>query len=83
MNDVINIGGEVVVTILELAELIIEETNSSSKIIYLEPLEEGDMRRRRPDNSKMKEILNRELIPIHEGIQEIVDYLRKEKHVRN
>ena len=38
MNDVINIGGEVVVTILELAELIIEETNSSSKIIYLPAL---------------------------------------------
>ncbi len=69
MNDVINIGGEVVVTILELAELIIEETNSSSKIIYLEPLAEGDMTRRQPDNSKMRKILERPLLTIREGVK--------------
>jgi len=72
MNDVINIGGEVVVTILELAELIIEETNSSSKIIYLEPLEEGDMTRRQPDNSKMRKILDRPLLTIREGVKMMI-----------
>ena len=72
MNDVINIGGEVVVTILELAELIIEETNSSSKIIYLEPLEEGDMTRRQPDNSKMRKILGRPLLTIREGVKMMI-----------
>ena len=72
MNDVINIGGEVVLTILELAELIIEETNSSSKIIYLEPLEEGDMTRRQPDNSKMRKILGRPLLTIREGVKMMI-----------
>ena len=72
MNDVINIGGEVVVTILELAKLIIEETNSSSKIIYLEPLEEGDMTRRQPDNSKMRKILGRPLLTIREGVKMMI-----------
>ena len=72
MNDVINIGGEVVVTILELAELIIEETNSSSKIIYLEPLAEGDMTRRQPDNSKMRKILGRPLLTIREGVKMMI-----------
>jgi nucleoside-diphosphate-sugar epimerase len=72
MNDVINIGGEVVVTILELAELIIEETNSSSKIIYLEPLEEGDMTRRQPDNTKMRKILGRPLLTIREGVKMMI-----------
>ena len=72
MNDVINIGGEVVVTILELAELIIEETNSSSKIIYLEPLAEGDMTRRQPDNSKMRKILERPLLTIREGVKMMI-----------
>jgi nucleoside-diphosphate-sugar epimerase len=72
MNDVINIGGEVVVTILELAKLIIEETNSSSKIIYLDPLEEGDMTRRQPDNSKMRKILGRPLLTIREGVKMMI-----------
>ena len=72
MNDVINIGGEVVVTILELAELIIEETNSSSKIIYLPAAGEGDMTRRQPDNSKMRKILGRPLLTIREGVKMMI-----------
>ena len=83
INEVINIGSDDEITIKDMAKMIIQICNSSSELQHLPPLEEGDMRRRRPDNSKMKGILNRELIPIHEGIQEIVDYLRKEKHVRN
>jgi UDP-glucuronate decarboxylase len=83
INDVINIGSDDEITIKDLAEMIIQICDSSSEIIHLPALEEGDMRRRRPDNSKMKSILNRELIPIHEGIQEIVDSLRTEEHVRN
>ena len=68
INDVINIGGAQEMTILELANLIIKKTNSSSKIIHLPALKEGDMRRRMPDNSKMKTILGKELITIEEGI---------------
>ena len=55
-------------TILDLANLIIKKTNSTSKIIHLPALTEGDMRRRMPDNSKMKAILGKELISIEEGI---------------
>lgn len=83
VNDVINIGSDDEITIKDLAEIVIQICGSSSEIKHLPPLEEGDMRRRRPDNSKMKAILNRELIPIHEGIQEIVDSLRNKEHVRN
>jgi UDP-glucuronate decarboxylase len=68
MNDVINIGGADEMTILELAQLIIRITNSKSEIVFLPPLPEGDMTRRMPDNSKMKNILNRPLISIEEGI---------------
>jgi UDP-glucose 4-epimerase len=68
INDVINIGNDQLYTILELATTIIKITNSKSKIIYLPPLKEGDMTRRQPDNSKMKEILGRNLLPIEEGI---------------
>lgn len=69
VNDVINIGGDVVISIKELAELIIDLTNSQSEIVHLPPLKDGDMTRRQPDNRKMKEILGRELIPIEEGIK--------------
>ena len=68
LNDVINIGGAKEMTILELAKLVIRKTKSNSKIIHLPALEEGDMRRRMPDNSKMKAILGKELISIEDGI---------------
>jgi nucleoside-diphosphate-sugar epimerase len=68
LNDVINIGGAQEMTILELAKLVIEKINSSSKIVHLPALKEGDMRRRMPDNSKMKAVLGKELIPIEDGI---------------
>lgn len=69
VNDTVNIGGDRIYTINELAKLIIELTDSKSKIVYLPPLEEGDMTRRQPDNSKMKQVLGRELIDIPEGIK--------------
>ncbi len=74
MNDVINIGNEKDVTILELAELIIRLTKSKSKIEFLPPLKEGDMTRRQPDNSKMKFILERELISLEEGLGKILEH---------
>ena len=73
MNGVINIGGAVEMTIKELAEKVISITKSQSKIVYLPPLAEGDMTRRLPDNSKMKEILNRPLISIEEGIEKMLE----------
>ncbi len=67
-NDVINVGSNELITIKELANLVIKITGSSSKIIHLPPLKEGDMTRRQPDNSKMREILKKELIKVDEGI---------------
>ncbi len=72
INDVINIGNETNVTILQLAELIIRLTNSKSKIEFLPPLKEGDMTRRQPDASKMMRILDHELLPLEDGIIKIL-----------
>lgn len=69
VNDVINIGSEVDVTILELAESIIRLTHSKSKIEFMPPLKEGDMTRRQPDSSKMLKILGRPCIPLDEGLK--------------
>ncbi|TNE54232.1 MAG: NAD-dependent epimerase/dehydratase family protein [Bacteroidetes bacterium] len=71
-NEVYNIGNEEIVSIKELAELILKLTNSSSNIVYLPPLEEGDMTRRQPDASKMKKLLNRDWISLEEGLKKII-----------
>ncbi|HMR56279.1 MAG TPA: NAD-dependent epimerase/dehydratase family protein [Cyclobacteriaceae bacterium] len=73
VNDVINIGNERDYTILQLAQTIIDLTKSKSEIVYLPPLKEGDMTRRQPDASKMKSILNRELLPLDKGIARILN----------
>ena len=72
-NEVINVGSDYELSILELAEKIIRITNSKSKIVFKAPLEEGDMQRRFPDITKMRKLLNRELLPIDDGIKKILD----------
>lgn len=72
VNDVINIGSDKEMTILELAQTIIRVTNSKSQITHLPALEEGDMTRRCPDTAKMKAILGRELVVLEEGIKKLV-----------
>jgi len=77
-NEVINIGSDVEVSIRTLAETIIDVTGSSSEIVFLPPLEEGDMQRRKPDATKMKELLQRDLMPLKEGLEQILksNYLK-------
>lgn len=72
VNDVANIGGDIETTILELAQTIIRLTKSKSKIIYLPSLDEGDMTRRRPDTTKMKQLLHREPILLEDGLKKLL-----------
>lgn len=73
VNDIVNIGGEKEITILELAQAIIKATGSASKIVYLPALEEGDMTRRRPDINKMKQLMNHELVSLEKGLQNLLE----------
>jgi UDP-glucose 4-epimerase len=72
LNDVVNIGSDVEITIKDLAALIIELTGSRSKVVHLPPLEEGDMTRRMPDIGRMRELLGREPLPLREGLERIL-----------
>jgi UDP-glucose 4-epimerase len=72
INDVVNIGSDVEITIKELAEVIIDVTGSRSQIVHLAPLEEGDMTRRMPDISRMRELLGREPLPLRQGLEKIL-----------
>lgn len=73
INDVVNFGSDNEVTIKELAELVIKLTGSSSRITHLPPLPEGDMRRRCPDNGKMRKLINKDLMPLEDGIKLILE----------
>jgi UDP-glucuronate decarboxylase len=72
-NEVLNIGNNIEISMLDLAKKIINITQSNSKIIHLPSLEEGDMTRRQPDISKMKKILGRDLVSIDDGIKLLIE----------
>lgn len=71
-NEVINIGNDKEITILELARTIIALTGSNSRIVHVPPLPEGDMHRRLPDITKMLKLLNRQPVSLEEGISRIL-----------
>ncbi len=73
VNDVVNIGGDVEITILQLAETVIEATGSQSKLVHLPALEEGDMTRRLPDISKMKDLLKRAPKTLLDGLKIVIE----------
>ncbi len=72
----VNIGNPGEFTIRQLAEMIIDLTSSSSKIIY-KPLPEDDPTQRKPDISLAKMELNWEpTIPLKKGLIETIEYFK-------
>ena len=70
----VNLGNPSEMTISELAELIIEITNSKSKIVY-KPLPSDDPVRRKPDISLAKKKLNWEPeTDIRKGLEKTIEY---------
>ena len=73
----INLGNPHEFTIKQLAELVIELTGSSSKIIY-EPLPSDDPTQRQPIIDKAKEILRWEpTVQLREGLVKTIEYFDK------
>jgi UDP-glucuronate decarboxylase len=72
----VNVGNPCEFTILELAEKVIQMTNSRSKIIY-QPLPQDDPLQRKPDISLAKEKMGWEpKISLEEGLQRTIDYFK-------
>lgn len=69
INDVLNIGNDEEISILEVAKKVINITHSDSEIIHLPALKEGDMKRRCPDLTKMKAVLDRDLVTLDQGLE--------------
>lgn len=73
----VNLGNDGEFTVKELAELVIKETGSKSKIIYL-PLPQDDPTRRKPNLSLAKEKLNyTSTVPLVEGVKKTIEYFSK------
>jgi UDP-glucuronate decarboxylase len=74
VNDVMNVGSDVEMSIIDLACLIKRVTGSNSRIEHVAPLKEGDMTRRKPDISRMMELLARPLVPVEVGVRRLIDH---------
>lgn len=73
----VNVGNDGEYTILDLAKMIIELTNSSSKIIF-KPLPSDDPCQRKPNLNLAKEKLNYEpTIHIKDGLKKTIEYFEK------
>lgn len=73
----VNVGNDGEYAILDLAKMVIELTNSSSKIIF-KPLPSDDPCQRKPDLSLAKEKLNyAATVNVKDGLQKTIEYFQK------
>jgi UDP-glucuronate decarboxylase len=71
-GEVINLGSSDEISILSLAELILDISDADSDIVY-EPLPEDDPERRQPDLTRAREHLNFECdVSLREGLQRTI-----------
>ncbi|MDV6234057.1 UDP-glucuronic acid decarboxylase family protein [Leptospira ellisii] len=72
----VNLGNDGEFTVRELAELILKETGSSSKLIH-KPLPQDDPARRKPDLTLARQSLGFEpKVPLTEGIRKTIEYFK-------
>ena len=75
-NSPINLGNPHEFSMLELAKLVIEQTNSKSKITFLD-LPQDDPKQRKPDISLAKLVLNwKPSIELRAGVQKTINYFQ-------
>lgn len=73
----VNLGNPVEVTVLEIAQAIVDMTGASSEIVFTErPVD--DPQQRCPDITKAKEVLGWEpLVPMEEGLRRTIAWCRE------
>ena len=76
-SDPVNLGNPIEMSLLEMAEKILQVTGSRSKIVF-KPLPEDDPKVRQPDISQARKLLDWEpKVKLEEGLQDTLDYFRK------
>ena len=72
----VNVGNPGEFTMLELAQAVLEQTGSKSKIVY-QPLPGDDPKMRRPDISLAKKALGWEpKVHLYDGLQKTIEYFK-------
>ena len=73
----VNLGNTRELKIIELADIVLDITNSKSKKSFL-PLPQDDPKLRRPDTAKAERLLNwRAEVSLEEGLTKTIDYFKK------
>ena len=76
-SEPVNLGNPIEMSLLEMAEKILQVTGSRSKIVF-KPLPEDDPKVRRPDISLAKQLLDWEpKVKLEDGLRDTLDYFRK------
>ena len=72
----VNVGNPIEFTMLELAQLVLKLTKSTS-VLKFEPLPSDDPRQRRPDIALARQSLGWEpAVPLEQGLAQTIDYFR-------
>ena len=76
-GQIVNIGSTEEHTVLEYATIVKRLTNSTSEIVHSESLPTDDPKKRRPDITHAKELLQWEQkVSLEEGMQKIIEYFK-------
>ena len=76
-GEIFNLGNPDEYTVKELADKIIDLTDSKSKIEYSGNFRENDPMRRRPDITKAKKVLDWEpKVSLDEGLKKTIEYYK-------
>ena len=76
LNEPVNIGNPTEISILQLAEKIVELTGSKSEIVF-KPLPDDDPKVRRPDIAKAKKELDwGPKVELEEGLRKTIEYFK-------
>ena len=82
INDPINIGNPIEMSIKQMAEKILQATNSHSKITYL-PLPVDDPKVRQPNIGKAIKYLNwNPKIPLNKGLKTTIEHFKEQLNIK-
>ena len=76
-GEIVNLGNPDERTVLEMAKLIKQLTDSSSEIVF-QPIEDDDPKKRKPDITKAKTLLDWEpKIGLEDGLKQTINYFKE------
>lgn len=77
-GEIFNLGNPDEYSVLEMAKIIKKSTNSKSEITFTD-FPKDDPKRRKPDITKAKKVLDwKPKVPLKKGLEKTIDYFKKE-----